>query len=127
LTVKLLAASFQSGSAEIDQTCAARLRGRARELVPIRKTGRETFRHAEGARSLKIVGEMMTSGIDFVISIPEGLRWEPPFENEAVSNEDRLVIIQRFRDWLDRRRIKYVLENTKEESPPRILKGGEKQ
>ncbi|SRR6266404_1208712 len=79
----------------------------------IRAEGRNCFKYIEGDRQVLIVCEMLTGKIDLQVFAGSIDRWESS-HSEKIADMKRREILHRLCQWMDRRGIKYVVDDSKE-------------
>ncbi len=81
-----------------------------RKQYRVKLRGRAGGFYIEGKKKIKIDSEMLVGATDIIIRTDSIASWEPPFEKEILSSEDRNRIIANIRAELARAGLKVQFE-----------------
>ncbi len=75
----------------------------------VKLKGRAGGLYIEGKKKMKINSEMLVGPTDIVIYTDSINSWEPPFDKERFSDEDKSRIIENIKNDLEKAGLKVVL------------------
>ena len=79
------------------------------DVSSMRSTGRDSYRYYEGDHSMEIYAELSAGQPEREIAFGSIKCWEPPFENETISEGKKKDILSKVCKYFQNNRITYTI------------------